>query len=340
MVFMARILFLVTLLVWALSYFKVFAAEGVLELIPPQADDDKRFQWMDRGDREDNESKRPIWTVLTTYGGVRFFSNPAWVESFKEAIASGRGVKITLRKARPTNDDDGRPKQQEEIYLQNIDKVEFLNEPADLLKHTPGTYLWDDKEIPQDSMISIKQNFTPTNMKSLAEAERVFDSLNQNFNPVIKFLGKTVRKEAQCWRKAFVWNYQMNRSYGINSYKVFLFYSERFYRAYPYNRIWDFHVAPIVIVRGIPMVFDPRFFYTPVNLKDWKNEFIDNHAPCKIMHHYSERDRDGLQEWCFLRIVPQYYLQPPNIVNYDDDKTIVDTFQEWDVKNAYKEFRK
>ncbi|MEI8347717.1 MAG: protein-glutamine glutaminase family protein, partial [Pseudomonadota bacterium] len=276
--------------------FNLLAAEGVLELIPPKSNDP----------RDEQDSK---WTVMTTFGGVRFFKNTQWVEPFKKAIAEGTAVNITLKKQNPDNDDHGRPKQEEEIYLQDIENVTFLDEPAELLKQDPNSYIFDNREIPKKSMISIPQNFTPSNMSSLREAQRVFDSLNMNFNPVIRALGKTIRKEAQCWRKAFVWNYQMDTTYNVKSYKVFLFYSERFYRKYPASRIWDFHVAPIVIVRGIPMVFDPRFFYTPVNLKDWKNEFIDNHAPCKIMHHSSEREREGLQEWCFLRIVPQYYLQ-------------------------------
>jgi hypothetical protein len=204
------------------------------------------------------------------------------------------------------------------------------------------------------SMVEFKrrQNYDPTILGSVAEAQRLFDE------------ERNLSHTSQCHERAMVWSHDMFRARGIKSMKVMMFYTQRFRTTFQHKSEgffgdstsiykWWYHTAPAVYVktgRGIlPYVLDREFLDRAVTIDEWSyhfmvteivgnnNEFIpysnvssrkltSRESQCQIIGNFREYAVPRLQDqltnyWCQVRIFPMYYMQPGNVAMMDCDES-------------------
>lgn len=102
--------------------------------------------------------------------------------------------------------------------------------------------------------------------------ETIFKGMERNF---IK-LGSSI-----CSNRALIWAHDMKRDYGLDSAKLFLFYSEKTGEAG--DKVWWYHVTPLVNEKGTLWTVDagfPSFVKTPLLPNDWFKKFAGS-TNCK-----------------------------------------------------------
>lgn len=216
------------------------------------------------------------------------------------------------------------------------------------------------RPLPKSLTAARALGYEPTILDSASAAQALFNAERE------------LKHKSQCYERAHVWSreFEINRS--VKSMKVFMFFTERFRHRFtrkawgglwtrPYK--WWFHVAPYVYVDGQEgiqeFVLDREFLPQAVTMNDWTFEFIgkvshDNDVPyptyaealCQDASAYREFSDDRKHpRYCVLRKVPMYYFQPLNLDALDCQKgstattcirTVVSTWQESEVKKAYK----
>jgi hypothetical protein len=112
-----------------------------------------------------------------------------------------------------------------------------------------------------DSML----NYQSSNIEDSNLLEEMFRNLNRNK----KRFGTT-----QCFNRAHYWSYQLQQDYGVNTQKVFIYFTRKFTREI--NGDWWFHVAPAMYLNDELYVLDPEFLSKPVKFEAWKNGAIDH----------------------------------------------------------------
>ncbi|MEI8347641.1 MAG: protein-glutamine glutaminase family protein, partial [Pseudomonadota bacterium] len=128
--------------------------------------------------------------------------------------------------------------------------------------------------------------------------------------------------------------------------KIFLFYTGHYKRTY--HEGWWFHTAPVILVNNVPMVMDYLFMHGPVTIKEWTDEFIDAHTPCKVIHgndnyiNYKRRmvTYDDGHTLCLIRVVPMYYMEPNFLDGLDNRGEQISSFRDQDIAWARKGFSK
>lgn len=113
--------------------------------------------------------------------------------------------------------------------------------------------------------ISPMEGYQSSNVKDEELLDKVFKKLNRNK----KRFGTT-----QCFNRAHYWSYQMQQDFGIDSQKVFIYFTKKYIREI--NGSWWFHVAPAFNFSGELYVFDPEFLKSAVPFEAWKNGAIDH----------------------------------------------------------------
>ena len=108
-------------------------------------------------------------------------------------------------------------------------------------------------------------NYESSNIENENQLFEMFTKLNRNK----KRFGLT-----QCYNRAHYWSYQMKQDYGVNSQKVFIYFTKKYTREI--NGSWWFHVAPALNFEDELHVFDPEFLTKPVTFESWKNGALDH----------------------------------------------------------------
>ena len=181
------------------------------------------------------------------------------------------------------------------------------------------------------------ENYTPTTVSS-HRLSTLWNTMNDKMD------GK------DCYRRAQVWTYDMYDFYGVKSMKIFIHYTNKFnreldevadmskrgikdkldYRIYKmlgYNKTWDYHVAPLVLLdngeyrvldKELILAYDAGFPYTdneawnltkrPAKIEEWLDGLtIRGELLWKARKLMLERDmakarsRDRMQEYNNLR---------------------------------------
>jgi hypothetical protein len=149
------------------------------------------------------------------------------------------------------------------------------------------------------------------------EAQNIFDGFYIEENTP-KFI-KALFYEVQCYQRAHCWSYQMWQERKIKSYKIFLFYGKHYRKIMKEN--WPYHVAPVVLVDGRPMVFDKIFYDQPVPIEEWVKEFIEGGHQCGVMKNMRELDwlnnKENTTQMCLFRVAPMYYMHYDQISDHD-----------------------
>ena len=155
-----------------------------------------------------------------------------------------------------------------------------------------GVQLSEAKSIKTDEVSSTKRDdvepvFYPTVFNSYDQIKRVHDS-NDN----------RTHEDSQCYNRAHGWAYDMHRLHGVNSMKIFLFFTDRYIREYDHK--WWFHVSPMAYVREgnytNEYVMDRSFSESPVYPQVWTNIFIKNQAVCRSVPHWDYYRQDDPNE--------------------------------------------
>ncbi|MEI8348460.1 MAG: protein-glutamine glutaminase family protein [Pseudomonadota bacterium] len=154
------------------------------------------------------------------------------------------------------------------------------------------------------------------------QSQVVWNSLSNQYRDT-----KTITTE--CSYRAHYWCYEMSKVnkpevQNVRAYKLFLLYGAK-YGSVNQDQ-WKYHVTPMVFVNGVPMVYDVLFMTRPLPIDTWKNEFISGHEDCAYLNkgqHWKANNKFNRllshgKEFCWYRVMPMYYFQPPAIKQYDD----------------------
>ena len=169
--------------------------------------------------------------------------------------------------------------------------------------------------------------FDPTILSSLEEAKNIFRNLRSGSSP-----------RSQCYNRAQVWAYESKKKYGLNSMKVFMFYTRKYIRQYNFG--WWFHVAPFTYVsengHKTEKVLDYRFTREPTPMKPWTDIFMKNKVTCPEINRYSEYESNQEKEYCYLYKTSMYYVQPLDLDNLERNAREKTEFLNYEIKRAYR----
>lgn len=102
-------------------------------------------------------------------------------------------------------------------------------------------------------------------------------------------------KGKDCFKRAMVWSFKLNRDYNVYSKKVFMHYTNKFNHEIDDmgrsglgsifsrfgNKGWDFHVAPAVTIDGVDYVLDPHLRKAPETTENWV-EFLTERGEARL----------------------------------------------------------
>jgi extradiol dioxygenase family protein len=110
-------------------------------------------------------------------------------------------------------------------------------------------------------------------------------------------------KGKDCFKRANIWSYTLNKNYKVYSKKVFMHYTDKFNyeiddmgrtgvnarlgRVFSSNKGWDFHVAPAVTINGVDYVLDPHLRKAPEKTEDWV-EFLTERGEHRLKIRHRE----------------------------------------------------
>lgn len=190
------------------------------------------------------------------------------------------------------------------------------------LSERKGLEMILDPEV-QDPDLS----YEPTIIQGYAEAEKIFNRLNGNYQRV-----------SQCFNRAHVWSKEEFDKYSIKSMKTFVFFTASYINRNRFN--WWFHVAPMLKVQEgdavVDRVLDFRYTDSPVTVREWTDLFVFSKRPCLLTTKFSEYDVNPQTEDCYLMNVPMYYWQPQNIA-WKERGQFSTSFNSASVRDAYSE---
>lgn len=166
--------------------------------------------------------------------------------------------------------------------------------------------------------------YTPTNLPDLTAAQVIFKNMDRNF-----------QRSSQCYNRAHIWAFEEFKRSGLQSMKMFMFYTKRYIWDYDFD--WWFHVSPMTYVKNQAMVLDRMFMKGPATIKDWSLRFIQSKRDCPVVKKYADYVNNQETEHCYLMPVSMYYWQPYDIENFDRTGYEKTTFLKNQINWAYWE---
>ena len=173
------------------------------------------------------------------------------------------------------------------------------------------------------------QTFEASVLDNLNEVRSVYNRLNSNY-----------QRESQCFNRAHVWANDEFKNHGIQSMKVFVFFTASYIRKARFN--WWFHVAPLVKYKDdsgevVSKVLDYRYADSPLSVKEWTDMFVYSNRSCLETTKFSEYDHNPQTEDCYLIYTSMYYWMPQDIAQRDTTNVEKENFSNGSVENAYWE---
>lgn len=131
------------------------------------------------------------------------------------------------------------------------------------------------------------------------------DELARFWKKVKNLEGKMKGKD--CFKRANIWSYTLNRHDGVKAKKVFMHYTNKFNheiddmgrsgagavfgRLFSRNKGWDFHVAPAVTVDGVDYVLDPHLRKKAETTEQWV-EFLTERGEYRLKIRHKDLLKD------------------------------------------------
>ena len=218
----------------------------------------------------------------------------------------------------------------EELDLSNQksidnDEAPFINDAylSELVYRPTENTDYSSREIADNDPLD---GYHLTEIENMDRADEIFKSMRRGD-----------REDSQCYNRAHVWSYELNKNFGINSGKIFIFFTPQFIRRFNFK--WWFHVSPYVKVRGEnDIVMDRKYFKkTPEDVTYWKNFFLKNDAHCPIVTKYTSYEYKKELHDCYLMKVPMYYSQPWHVEHFEKEDRVMNEFSRHDVELGYKQ---
>lgn len=174
------------------------------------------------------------------------------------------------------------------------------------------------------SWSSNPESYEPTILKNINGAIRIFNKMRNKWT-----------KGGECYSRAHVWAYESYRDSGLNSMKIFMFFTERYIRKYKFK--WWFHVTPMAYVASTnsPRTLDRRYTGGPRQTKTWSNVFVKSQKTCKKVDKFDDFWLNQKSQDCYHIHVSMYYRIPRDIERRDLTGQEKVEFSERELKRAY-----
>lgn len=187
-------------------------------------------------------------------------------------------------------------------------------------------------EAVEKSFFSERPVFEPTIMPSYESVAEMFERLDPKF-----------RRVSECSDRAHVWSYDEFKNSGIQTEKVFIFFTASYINRNKFK--WWFHVAPLVSVmeNGVVQkrVMDYRYTDGPRLIKEWSDMMVFSKRECKMTTKFSEYDVNPQTEDCYMMIDSMYYRLPDELSKQETAGVYRSSFSESEVSAARgRAFRK
>jgi hypothetical protein len=153
------------------------------------------------------------------------------------------------------------------------------------------------------SLTAVAQPLSP--MDGYETSKHSKTDLNRFWNRV-KGIEKNL-KGKDCFKRAMIWSYSLNKHENVDSKKVFMHYTNKFNREiddmgrsgagarlgriFSSNKGWDFHVAPAVSVDGVDYVLDPHLRKGPETTEQWV-EFLTERGESRLKYRQKDLLKD------------------------------------------------
>lgn len=184
--------------------------------------------------------------------------------------------------------------------------------------------LVDDSEpVTKEVEPGLRMSYDPTTVSS-AEASNIFRRMRRDY-----------QNNSQCYNRAHIWTYEEWKKTGLNSMKVFLFFTSRYIRNYRYK--WWFHVSPMVKTAGGDLVLDRRYTGGPRAKDTWTKNFIYSGRKCPVVYNYYDYRNNQQSEDCYMIPTSMYFWQPRNIASRDSGGGSPTQYYQSNINHAYWE---
>ena len=168
--------------------------------------------------------------------------------------------------------------------------------------------------------------FYPTVLPSLKEVEKIFQRLNSNY-----------KRGSECSNRAHVWAWEEFIHHNINSQKVFVLFTASYINRNHFK--WWFHVAPLLSFKtenGTDQrVLDYMFDRRPRTIKEWTDNFVFSHRPCKETKKFSEYDVNPQTEDCYFMTDTMFTWNPIDLRNQELEERYKSSFSQFEIRSAY-----
>jgi hypothetical protein len=152
------------------------------------------------------------------------------------------------------------------------------------------------------------KSFRPSYLQSKEEIYNIFSDMRTDY-----------RENGECYNMAHIWAKEAFDRSGLNSMKLFIFFSAHFIRRYRFP--WWFHVAPMVFLqqdrRAESYVLDRRYATYPMSIQEWSEMFVKTGRQCRLVRTFAAYRDQQSQEDCFLIETSMYFWQPRDIQTRD-----------------------
>lgn len=212
--------------------------------------------------------------------------------------------------------------------LKRQDLLEFKVDQRNSLESVQVIYETSTDINDSENEIHNRMSFEPTILEGLPVAQTIFSKMKRSY-----------QGDSQCYNRAHVWAYEEHKRSGLNSIKLFLFFTSRYIRNYRYK--WWFHVSPLVLIKegesSTERVMDRAFTRGPRTIASWLTNFIRSGRSCPKVALYNDYRQHQNEEDCYLIPVSMYFWQPRDIVSRDNNGTVKTQFIKKEVDWSYYE---
>lgn len=170
----------------------------------------------------------------------------------------------------------------------------------------------------------VPSSFKPTVLNDYTSALNILDQMRSDYN-----------NEGQCFSRAHVWAYEEYKRSGLQSMKLFLFFTNRYIRNYRFK--WWFHVTPMTYVGNTMRTLDRRYAKGAYLTKTWTDIFIKSKRTCPLVNLYRSYSDNQESQDCYLIPVNMYFLIPRDIEIRDLMGREKESFIPYDVERSYQD---
>jgi hypothetical protein len=140
-------------------------------------------------------------------------------------------------------------------------------------------------------------------------------------------VAKKLRKSSQCFERAYLWSHQMQKSFGLSSGKVFVFFSPDFIKK---NRFrWWFHVAPTTSVGQQGLVLDATYTTGPRTVQGWLDDITPVRVNCQTITTFAGKPSLPRKPDCVLRYTNMYVFGSNHLRQVDQKGRLPAGWMPW-----------